>query len=193
MFEQISAKLQKSFKPAAELAAVNVKAMEQLAKSQADLLNVVINSNVEFIKELSTKKDIAGVLEIQKAYSDDLQEKLTAAAKQSFALLTDTQEQANSLMKGALTDAKDTTFAAANKAKETTVAAANKAKETTFAAANKAKETTFAAATKAKETTIAAATKAKDATVDFVSKAKEAEVVVEEPVAKKAAKVAKEA
>lgn len=123
MFDQISTKFQDSLKPVTELAEVNIKAMEQLTQAQSTLFNSLVSGNVAFAQELAAQKDIAGIVAVQKSYAEDLQEKLTTAAKESYALLAETQEKAGELLKGAFAQAQE----AATKAAATAAPKASKA------------------------------------------------------------------
>ena len=107
---------QNSFKPVSELFAVNVKAMEQLAQQQTALFTGVLNDGVAYAEGLSAQKDIAGIVEAQKAYVEGVQEKVVAAAKDTYAVLTETQEKAGEVLKGAFVQAKEAATAAAPKA-----------------------------------------------------------------------------
>ncbi|MFL0798440.1 MAG: phasin family protein [Cellvibrionaceae bacterium] len=116
MFDQISSKIQESMTPITKLAEVNVKAMEQLTQAQSSLFNNLVSSNVAFAQELAAQKDIAGVVALQKSFAEDLQEKLSTAAKESYALLAETQEKATELLKGAFAQAQEAAATVAPKA-----------------------------------------------------------------------------
>lgn len=107
MYEKFSEQLQSSLKPANELFAINAKAMEQLAKQQTGLFTSLLNVNVALAKDLSSKQDLASAIETQKAYAQDVQSKLVAAAKDAAGVITKSQEEASKVIKGAMTQAKD--------------------------------------------------------------------------------------
>ena len=86
MFDQLTQQFQNSFAPVNELVNVNVKAAEQLAQQQAALYNGMLNEGVEHA---------------QNPYAENVQEKVVAAAKDAYAVVTDAQEKAGELLKGA--------------------------------------------------------------------------------------------
>jgi len=123
MFNKISAQLQDSMKPVTDLAEVNLKAMKQLTQAQSELFNTVVSSNVAFAQELAGQKDIKGVVAAQKAYAEGLQETLNTAAQEAYALLTQTQEEAGEILKGAFSKAQETAVAAKPKPAKASTAA----------------------------------------------------------------------
>ncbi len=99
MFDKFSEQFGKSFKPVSELFAVNAKAMEKMVQQQTAYVTSVMNDGVTFTRSLADQKDLNGVLEVQKHYAEDLQEKFVSATKDAYALVTETQEQAGELLK----------------------------------------------------------------------------------------------
>ncbi len=116
MFDQITEQFQKTMKPVSELAAINVKATEQLMQQQTNLFTGMMNDGMSFAQNLSGQKDVAAAMEAQKSFTEGTQEKLVSAAKDAYAVITETQEKASEVLKGAFAEAKETTSAAATKA-----------------------------------------------------------------------------
>ncbi|BFM17856.1 hypothetical protein R50073_40390 [Maricurvus nonylphenolicus] len=116
MFDQITEQFQKSMKPMSELAAINVKATEQLMQQQTSLFTGMMNDGMTFAQGLSGQKDVAAVMEAQKSYAEGVQEKVVSAAKDAYAVITETQEKASEVLKGAFAEAKETASAVATKA-----------------------------------------------------------------------------
>jgi phasin family protein len=100
MFDQFTEQFQNSFAPVNELVNVNVKAAEQLAQQQAALFTGMLNEGVAHAQNLATQKDVAAVVEAQKTYAENVQEKVVAAAKDAYSVVTDAQEKAGELLKG---------------------------------------------------------------------------------------------
>lgn len=100
MFDQFTEQFQNSFAPVNELVNVNVKAAEQLAQQQAALFTGMLNEGVAHAQSLANQKDVAAVVEAQKAYAENVQEKVVAAAKDAYGVVTNAQEKTGELLKG---------------------------------------------------------------------------------------------
>jgi phasin family protein len=107
MFDQIADRLQQSFKPVSKLIAINAKALEQLAQQQTTLFTSVLNDSVAYAEGLSTQKDIAGLVDVQKVYAEGVKDKVVASAKNAFAVLTETTENTSEVLKSAFAQAKN--------------------------------------------------------------------------------------
>ncbi len=124
MFDKVAEQFQNSCQPLADLIAVNTNALEQLAQQQTTLVTGVLNDGVAFAEGLSAQKDVTSFVEAQKAYAEGVQEKVTAAAKDAYSVLTETQEKAGEVLKCAFEQAKEVaTPAAAPKAAKAAKAA----------------------------------------------------------------------
>ncbi len=123
MFEKMSDQLQKSVQPLNELVSINAKAIEALAQQQTNLFNNSLEASVAYSQNLWTQKDVAGAMEQQKAYSEKMQEKLTDAAKDAYAVIADAQEKAGEIFKGAFVQVQEAAAAAAPAAAKATKAA----------------------------------------------------------------------
>jgi phasin family protein len=106
MFNQSTEQFQNSFAPVTALVESNVKIIEKLAQQQAALFTGMLNDGVAHVQSLSTEKDINAVVEAQKAFAESAQEKVTAAAKDAYAVVTEAQEKAGELFKGTFAAAK---------------------------------------------------------------------------------------
>lgn len=104
MFDQMNEQLQKSLKPLTDLATVNAKALEQLASQQSTLFSTLLNDGVEFSKGLGEKKDVNALVEAQKTYLEGMQEKIVAATKESYDVISEAQEKAGEVLKVAAED-----------------------------------------------------------------------------------------
>jgi phasin family protein len=116
MFDKITEQFENSLKPYSELVNINAKALEKLAQQNADLFTSNLKEGVAYAQELSAKKDMASVIETQKAFAENMQEKLTNAAKEAYSVLTAAQEQTGEVLKGAFAQAQETAKAVAPKA-----------------------------------------------------------------------------
>lgn len=107
MFDKVAEQFQNSFKPVSDIVSVNAKAMEKLAQQQTSLFTGVLNDSVAYAEGLSGQKDVAGIVEAQKAYAEGVQEKMVSAAKDAYAVMTETQEKLGEVMKGAFAQANE--------------------------------------------------------------------------------------
>lgn len=111
-FDQISEQFQSFQKPINQLTAINAKALEQLTRQQADMVTDLLNDGVAYVEGVSGVKDIAGAFEFQKSYNENLQEKLVTSAKESYAVLVETQEKAGEVLKDSFAQVKEAADAA---------------------------------------------------------------------------------
>lgn len=109
MLDKIADQFQNSFKPMGELAAINARALEQLAKQHSELFVGVLHDGVAYTESLTGQKDLSGLAEAQKAYATNVQEKLLSAGKCAYSVLTETQEQAGEVMKQGFAEAREAT------------------------------------------------------------------------------------
>ena len=100
MFDQLTQQFEKSFAPVNELVNVNVKAAEQLAQQQAALFTGMLNEGVAHAQKLSAQKDVSAVVEAQKVYAENFQEKVIAATKEAYNVVTEAQQKSGELLKG---------------------------------------------------------------------------------------------
>lgn len=100
MYDQINEQFQNSFKPVTELLALNVKTIETLTEKQTNFFTAALSEGMAFTQNLVAQKDLAGVLQAQKVYSEELQGKVAAVSKDSYALITEAQDKAAEMMKG---------------------------------------------------------------------------------------------
>lgn len=113
-FDKISEQFQSFQRPVNELAAVNAKALEQLTQKHANLVSALLNDGVAYAEGVKDLKDVAGVVEFQKAYNESLQEKLVNSAKETYAILVETHEKASEVIKDAFAQVKEASEAATN-------------------------------------------------------------------------------
>jgi phasin family protein len=112
MLDSITKQFQDSFKPVSDIAAINAKALETLTQKQTALFSDMMSASVSYTEGFSSYKDLSDVAESQKAYVEEVQAKLTEAAKETYAVITETQEQAGEIMKGAFSQAQEAVKAA---------------------------------------------------------------------------------
>ena len=117
MFDKVNEQIQKSLKPVTELASVNAKALEQLAKQQNALFTSLLNEGVAFTEGATETKDVKTLVEAQKQYAEGVQEKIVAAAKDAYEVISGAQERAGEVLKTTVEDAQATVTAAAKAAK----------------------------------------------------------------------------
>ena len=112
-----------SFKTTA--ATTNLKVFEQLMKQQADWLTGMVKDSASFAQSLGRHEDMSGVMEAQKEYTENLQEKMVNTAKNTYAVMSEAQEKVGEMMKSSFTEAnKATVDVRAKAAKPTSKTAA---------------------------------------------------------------------
>lgn len=101
MFDKINAQLTESMKPVTELATLNMTALQTLAEKQSELFSTLLSGGVSFAESVSQQKDVTSVAEVQKEYLSTVQETVTAAAKETYTLVSDVQAKAGEVVKTA--------------------------------------------------------------------------------------------
>ncbi|MDM7862284.1 phasin family protein [Alteromonas sp. ASW11-36] len=100
MFEQMNEQLKSSLKPVSDLAALNMSTLQTLTEKQSALYSSLMSDGMAFVEKATQQKDLTSLAETQKAYAEQLQETLTDAAKDTYGLLTATQQKAGEMVKG---------------------------------------------------------------------------------------------
>ena len=105
MFDKINQQMQHSLKPVTDLANLNAQAFEQLAQQQSRLFSTLMSTGVAFAQSAVEFKDLNSMAQAQKSYTDQVQESVANTAKQSHAIISQTEEHCgdllNRVMKGA--------------------------------------------------------------------------------------------
>ena len=99
MLEQINDQLKESMKPVTELATLNLNTLQELAEKQNALFTTLLSGGVSFAETASQQKDVMSLAEAQKAYLESLQETVTAAAKETYTLVSSAQAKAGEMIK----------------------------------------------------------------------------------------------
>ena len=114
-------KLVKEFKDnlnsMAALMEVNSAAAEKLFKQQAELTNDLLKANVAHAAALVDCKDVKAVVEANKAWGQDVNEKLVAASKANLAVMEDVRGNAGELVQGMWKQAQNQVEASVEEAK----------------------------------------------------------------------------
>jgi phasin family protein len=93
-----------AMKPFNSLVEINSKTVEQLINQQAALITTIMNDSVAQTKALSEEKDVAAAIESQKVFTEALQAKVSAAAKEAYDVVTKTSEEVTSLVKDSIAE-----------------------------------------------------------------------------------------
>ncbi len=101
MFEQLNDQLKDSMKPVTELATLNMNALQDIAEKQNALFSSLLNDGMSFVESASQQKDVMSLAETQKAYLEGLQETVSDAAKETYEVITATQQKATDVIKSA--------------------------------------------------------------------------------------------
>ncbi len=111
MLDQITEQLQKSMQPITEITNINVKALETLASSQQDLFKTLLEAGTTFAQNPGAQQDMEGA----KAYAQNLQETIVAAAKNAYGVISAAQEQSGAILQNAVTEVQAQATAATQK------------------------------------------------------------------------------
>jgi len=91
--------LSTAMKPFNNLVEINTKTVETLINQQTALITTLMNDSVAQTKALSEQTDLATAIESQKAFTEALQAKVSASAKEAYEVVTKTSEEVSSLVK----------------------------------------------------------------------------------------------
>ncbi len=94
-----------AMKPFNSLVEINTKTVETLINQQAELITTIMNDSVAQSKALSEQTDLATAIEAQKVFTEALQAKVSASAKEAYDVVTKTSEEVSSLIKNSVAEA----------------------------------------------------------------------------------------
>lgn len=94
-----------AMKPFNNLVEINTKTVEQLINQQAALITTIMNDSVAQTKALSAQTDLATAIESQKVFTEALQAKVSASAKEAYDVVIKTSEEVTSLVKDSIAEA----------------------------------------------------------------------------------------
>jgi phasin family protein len=103
MYEQFTEQFQTSMKPVTALMEINIKAVEALAEQQASFFTSAMNDSLAYTQDISSQTDLASLLKVQKEYSEDFSDKLITASKDMYAVMVESQDKKNAILKEAFT------------------------------------------------------------------------------------------
>ena len=107
MYAQLNEQFEESLKPVSEMMKINVKALETLTQQQTTFFTTAMNDSLVFTQGLMAQKDVAGVLNAQKEFGEEMQTRMVDSAKEAYATLSEAQEAAAELFKGAFVKAQE--------------------------------------------------------------------------------------
>ena len=94
-----------AMKPFNSLVEINTKTVEILINQQAALITTIMNDSVAQTKALSAQTDLATAIESQKVFTEELQAKVNASAKEAYEVVTKTSEEVTTLVKDSMAEA----------------------------------------------------------------------------------------
>ncbi|PCI52423.1 MAG: granule-associated protein [Gammaproteobacteria bacterium] len=94
-----------AMKPFNSLVELNTKTVEQLINQQAALITSIMNDSVAQTKALSEQTDLATAIESQKVFTEALQAKVSASAKEAYEVVNKTSEEVSTLVKNSMAEA----------------------------------------------------------------------------------------
>ena len=116
MYTQFTEQFEESLKPASELMQINVKAVETLAQQQTSLFTSFMNDGLAFTQKLMGQNDVAGILNTQKEFGEEVQGKLLESSKEAYATITEAQDAVAEIFKGSFAKAQEAAAEVAPKA-----------------------------------------------------------------------------
>ncbi|WP_114326665.1 TIGR01841 family phasin [Candidatus Colwellia aromaticivorans] len=94
-----------AMKPFNSLVEINTKTVETLINQQAALITTIMNDSVAQSKALSEQTDLATAIEAQKVFTEALQAKVSASAKEAYDVVAKTSEEVSTLVKDSIAEA----------------------------------------------------------------------------------------
>ncbi len=104
MYDQITEQLQKTLKPVTDITNINVKTLETLAEKQTALFQTLLSTSTEFTKSATAQTDVNSAVEAQKAYAQNLQETILAAAQDAYGVISEAQEKSGEILQTVVAD-----------------------------------------------------------------------------------------
>ena len=101
MFEQIAEQFPKPLQPVGKLIAINARTTEHLVRQQVNLFGDLVREGVGYAQDLTSQRDVSGVIEVQSNYVGMVQEKVTTAAKDVYEVLSENHEQSVDVLRAA--------------------------------------------------------------------------------------------
>lgn len=117
MNEKLSKEFKSNLNTVAALMEANSAAYEKLFKQQTELASDLFKANVAHAVTLIDCKDVKAVVEANKAWGQDVNEKLVAAGKANLAAMEEARGQASELMQGLVKQAQSQVEATVEAAK----------------------------------------------------------------------------
>jgi phasin family protein len=93
-----------AMKPFNSLVEINTKSVELLINQQAELITTIMSDSVAQTKALSEQTDLATAIESQKVFTESLQAKVSASAKEAYEVVTKTSEEVTNLVKNSIAE-----------------------------------------------------------------------------------------
>ena len=100
MNERFAKEFKANINTVAALVETNSGAAEKLFRQQAELANELLKANVAHAIALVDCKDVKAVVEANKAWGQDVNDKVVTAAKVNMAVMEDVRGSASELMQG---------------------------------------------------------------------------------------------
>lgn len=98
MYEKFYEQAESMFKPMSAILSANLEVLDALRIKQTDLINNMVADGVELARELAGNTSADAIYSAQKSYWESVQDKLSANARDSFELLSETQEKVGDML-----------------------------------------------------------------------------------------------
>jgi len=93
MFAHFSEQMKNSSRPASELLAANVKAMEAVAKQQSQFFTGLIDDSVKLMQTIAQQTEMKDVLAAQAVYAESLTERLSSSSAVAYNTISVVSQQ----------------------------------------------------------------------------------------------------
>lgn len=104
MLDKINEQIQQSIKPVTEIASINVKALETLAEKQGEFFKYIMESSQSFATGATPGGDMNAMVDAQKAYAEELQKRIVAAAEDAYSVISTAQAKSGEILKSVVAD-----------------------------------------------------------------------------------------
>jgi hypothetical protein len=102
MFGQFSEQMQKSSKPASELLAVNIKAIEAATTQHTEFFSNLMSDSVKLMQTIAQQTEMKGIIAAQSVYAESLRERLASSSKNTYNTLNVVSKQYTDALKSSL-------------------------------------------------------------------------------------------
>lgn len=105
MFGQLTEQMKKSSKPASDLFAANVKAVEAVSQQQTQFLSGVLEDSVKLLQTMSQQTETKGLIAAQSVYAESVRDRFMSTSKIVYGTMNSVSQQYADALKTSLESA----------------------------------------------------------------------------------------